>query len=195
MVFSALVEGGLEYRGQVIRLVQTMRGGDRPKNAELEFPHVSSLPRGAHEPWGVFRKAMPSGMKVSDCLKQFGTGGLRRIKSGNPFSDVIESERTSAREKALAKHPTLKPQSFLRKIVYAALPLGEGIVLDPFMGSGSTLAAAEHLGYQSIGLERYPSYYEMSKTAIPRLAKLDIENRIKNSGKSNSSSSSQTLFL
>src|SRR6266481_6244243 len=87
MVFSALVDGGLEYRGQVIRLVQTMRGGDRPKNAEQEFPHVSSLPRGAHEPWGIFRKPLPAGMRVSDCLNEFSTGGLRRIKSGNPFAD------------------------------------------------------------------------------------------------------------
>ncbi len=74
------------------------------------------------------------------------------------------------------------------------MPLGEGIVLDPFMGSGSTLAAAEHLGYEAIGIERYPSYYEMSKLAIPKLAKLDIESRVKNSDKSNSSSSLRTLF-
>ena len=36
MVFSALVEGGLEYRGMIIRVVRTIRGGDRPKNAESE---------------------------------------------------------------------------------------------------------------------------------------------------------------
>jgi site-specific DNA-methyltransferase (adenine-specific) len=41
LVFSALVEGGLEFRGELIRLVRTLRGGDRPKNAEDEFPHVS----------------------------------------------------------------------------------------------------------------------------------------------------------
>src|SRR5947207_8332072 len=32
MVFSALAEGGLEFRGELIRLVRTLRGGDRPKN-------------------------------------------------------------------------------------------------------------------------------------------------------------------
>lgn len=50
LVFSALVEGGLEFRDQIIRLVRTLRGGDRPKNAEDEFPDVCSLPRSNYEP-------------------------------------------------------------------------------------------------------------------------------------------------
>src|SRR5215213_10417070 len=49
LVFSALVEGGLEFRGEIIRLVRTLRGGDRPKNAEEEFSQVSSLPRAGYE--------------------------------------------------------------------------------------------------------------------------------------------------
>src|SRR6266567_2772613 len=50
-------------------------------------------------------------------------------------------------------HPSLKPQSFMRQIVRASLPLGEGVVLDPFTGGGSTIAAAIAVGYQSIGIE------------------------------------------
>lgn len=172
LVFSALIESGLEFRGEVIRLVQTLRGGDRPKNAEEEFPGVSSLPRGGFEPWGLFRKPLTAGMRVSDCLREFGTGGLRRTVDDKPFSDVIPSERTPQRERDIANHPSLKPQSFLRQIVYAALPLGEGIVADPFMGSGSTLAAAEALGLTSIGVERHPEYYEMSLKAIPALSQI-----------------------
>lgn len=127
LVFSALVEGGLEFRGELIRLVRTLRGGDRPKNAEDEFPGVSSLARGCYEPWGIFRKPMPSGMKVSDCLREFQTGGLRRTADGKPFTDVLMSERTPKKEKVIADHPSLKPQSFLRQVVYASLPLGEGL--------------------------------------------------------------------
>lgn len=172
VVFAALVEGGLEFRGEVIRLVRTLRGGDRPKNAEREFPDVSSLPRGGYEPWGLFRKPLPTGMRVSDCLRQFQTGGIRRTPDSLPFSDVIASERTPQKERAIASHPSLKPQSFLRQIVYVALPLGEGVLADPFMGSGSTIAAAEAVGVQAVGVERHPDYYEMSKTAIPQLAGL-----------------------
>jgi site-specific DNA-methyltransferase (adenine-specific) len=172
LVFSALIESGLEFRGELIRLVRTLRGGDRPKNAEQEFPGVSSLPRGCYEPWGIFRKPMPPNMKVSDCLRRFQTGGLRRTPDDKPFSDVIESERTPQNERAIANHPSLKPQSFLRQVIHASLPLGEGIIVDPFMGSGSTIAAAEALGLQAIGIERFTEYYEMGIASIPRLARV-----------------------
>jgi len=175
LVFSALVESGLEFRGQIIRLVRTFRGGDRPKNAEDEFPGVCSMPRSGYEPWGLFRKPIPAGMTVGDCLRKFGTGGLRRVSEEQPFSDVILSERTPQRERQIANHPSLKPQSFLRKVVYAALPVGTGIIADPFMGSGSTVAAAEAVGLQCVGVERFADYYEMSKKAIPRLIAVSSE--------------------
>jgi site-specific DNA-methyltransferase (adenine-specific) len=175
IVFSAIAEQGFEFRGEIIRLVRTMRGGDRPKNAEDEFPDVCSMPRSRYEPWGVFRKPMINGMKVSDCLREFQTGGLRRKPDGNPFEDVIESERTPQKEREIADHPSLKPQSFLRKIVYSSLPLGEGIVLDSFMGSGSTIAAANAIGYSSIGIERIEEYYQMSKNAIPKLSAIVVK--------------------
>lgn len=170
LLYDALVKGGLEFRGEIIRLVRTLRGGDRPKNAEEEFPGVCSLPKGCYEPWGLFRK--PTTLRVSDCLRQYQTGGLRRYPDG-PFEDVIQSERTPQRERAIADHPSIKPQSFLRRIVYAALPLGEGLVADPFMGSGSTIAACEAVGVHGVGVERHREYYDMAMAAIPRLKALE----------------------
>jgi len=175
MVFAAIVEGGLEFRGEVIRLVRTLRGGDRPKNAEREFPDVSSMPRGAYEPWGVFRKPLLAGMKVSDCLRDYETGGLRRLPDGNPFADVIRCRRTPRRERDIAGHPSLKPQALLRQLVYVVLPLGRGVVVDPFMGSGSTIAAANAVGVSSVGVERHEEYYKMALTVVPRLAALQFE--------------------
>jgi site-specific DNA-methyltransferase (adenine-specific) len=175
VVFTALVAGGLEFRGELIRLVQTLRGGDRPKNAHIEYPDVCSMARGSYEPWGIFRKPMPAKMKVSDCLREFQTGGLRRRGPDQPFDDVIVSGRTPKNERKIADHPSLKPQALLRQIVFASLPLGVGIIADPFMGSGSTIAAAEARGLKAIGVERHVDYFTLSRKAIPLLAKLRID--------------------
>jgi site-specific DNA-methyltransferase (adenine-specific) len=170
IVYASLVEGGLEFRGQIIRLVRTLRGGDRPKNAEEEFSDISSMPRGCYEPWGLLRKPMPGKMRVSDCLREFQTGGIRRTPQGKPFGDIIPSERTPRRERMIANHPSIKPQFFLRHIVYASLPMGVGVVADPFMGSGSTIAAAEAVGATAVGIERFADYYQMATIAVPKLA-------------------------
>lgn len=173
LVFSALVEAGLEFRGQLIRLVKTLRGGDRPKNAENMYTEVCSLPRGCYEPWGIFRK--PFSMTVERCLQQYQTGGLRRLPDGKPLFDVIQSEKTPRTETQIAHHPTVKPQSFMRQLVYASLPLGQGVIVDPFMGSGSTLAAAWAMGLTAIGVERHLEYFTRSQDIIPALAKLPVK--------------------
>jgi site-specific DNA-methyltransferase (adenine-specific) len=43
--------------------------------------------------------------------------------------------------------------------------------VDTFAGAGSTLAAAEAVGYRSIGIEKDQHYYEMARKAIPKLIK------------------------
>ncbi len=174
LVYAALVEGGLEFRGQLIRTVQTLRGGDRPKGAEEEFPDVTSLPRGSYEPWGILRKPIPARMTVSECLRVYQTGGLRRLREGLPFSDLIVSGRTRNDERKLANHPSLKPQALLRDLVYTVLPLGAGTILDPFMGSGSTIAAAEAHGINAIGIEKHVDYYKAAEKNIKQLSRLRV---------------------
>lgn len=170
LVYAPMMEAGFEKRGEVIRLVQTLRGGDRPKNAHEEFADVTVMPRSAWEPWGLFRK--PCEGRVQDNLRKWKTGGLRRISADQPFLDTISSAPTRKEERALSPHPSLKPQAFMRQVVRAALPLGVGTVLDPFMGGGATIAAALAVGYESIGVELDEAYFAATKKAIPRLAAL-----------------------
>ncbi len=168
VVYQAMIDAGFEKRGEIIRVVQTLRGGDRPKNAHDEFPDVSVMPRSCWEPWGLFRK--PCEGRVQDNLRKWKTGGLRRISAAEPFRDLIRSSPARGYERSVAAHPSLKPQQFMRQIVRASLPLGEGVVLDPFMGSGATIAAAAAIGMQSIGLEITAEYFDMATRAIPLLA-------------------------
>ena len=168
-VFAAIEHAGLPKRGEVIRLVQTLRGGDRPKGAHDEFPGVAVMPRSSWEPWGLFRKPL-SEKTVAANLRRWGTGGLRRPSEVEPFRDVIRSAPTRRTERELSPHPSLKPQHFMRQVVGAMLPVGEGLLYDPFAGGGSTLAAAHRLGILSIGTELDAEYYASAIAGIPRLS-------------------------
>jgi len=173
IVYESFLRVKFEKRGEIIRTVYTLRGGDRPKNAHDEFSDVTVMPKSCWEPWGLFRK--PCEGRVQDNLRKWKTGGLRRISATEPFKDLVRSSPARKQERAIAPHPSLKPQSFLRQIVRASLPLGEGTILDPFMGSGSTIAAADACGLQSIGLETRKEYFEMAESAIPKLAALKVQ--------------------
>jgi DNA modification methylase len=170
-VQGAMAAAGFEVRGALIRLYQGFRGGDRPKNAEQEFPDVCVTLKGNYEPWMLFRKPI-SEDTVAANLRKWKAGGLRRLAESKPVPEVIPSGKTPKLEEQIADHPCLKPQHFLRILARALLPLGEGVLVDPFMGSGSTIAAAQRVGYSAIGIEVDEEYYRLALNAVPKLARL-----------------------
>ena len=171
LVQSGMAEAGFEVRGAIMRLYTSFRGGDRPKGAEQEFAEVSVTPRSACEPWMLFRKPL-SERTVAENLRRWGTGGLRRLAIDKPLPEAIASGRTPEIETAISDHPCLKPQHLLRILARALLPLGHGVILDPFFGSGSTVAAAQAVGYEAIGVEIDETYFSQAREHIPRLAAL-----------------------
>ena len=175
-VAKGMIDAGFERRGELIRLLRGIRGGYRPKGAEEEFADMSMSPRSCYEPWGIYRKPM-NGERVSDNLRKWETGALRRTPDDKPFPDVLRSGFPTAKERAIFDHPSLKPQRFLRQIVWTALPLGHGKLLDCFAGSGSTVAAAIALGpsYKAIGLEIDAEFAKKANEAVPLLAKVEVE--------------------
>lgn len=73
-------------------------------------------------------------------------------------------------------HPTVKPTDLMRYLCRLVTPPG-GVVLDPFMGSGSTLKAAELEGFSAIGIELSPEYIAIARRRIAGDAPLfaDVE--------------------
>ena len=169
---EAFVKAGFELRGQLARVVKTLRGGDRPKGAHKQFPNVSVTPRSCWEPWLIFQR--PCAGLVRENLLKWKTGALRRPRTDSPFRDLIAVPPARGRERKVAPHPSIKPQALMRQLVAAALPLGSGVILDPFMGCGSTIAAAQALGVRSIGVEINETYFKLARKAIPKLASLEV---------------------
>ena len=83
-------------------------------------------------------------------------------KEGNPGGD---NPRNRGVNETLNHHPTVKPINLMRYLCRLVTPPG-GTVLDPFMGSGSTLIGAHMEGFNSIGIERENDYCEIAKNRI-----------------------------
>lgn len=191
-VSNGFDDAGLERRDVLVRETKTLRGGDRPKGAHdhPEFKDVSSMPRVYWEPWLLYRK--PFEGKLTENLEEWETGGLRRESEDRPFTDLLEDGKTPKQETEIVRrahpteedgekeaHPNLKPQYLMRELCHAALPLQRGVILDPFMGSGATIAAAHALDYEAVGIELDDTFYEMAEKAIPELTKVStpVEDR------------------
>ena len=68
-------------------------------------------------------------------------------------------------EKKHGKHPTQKPLSILRELI-ESVTNSDDMVLDPFMGSGSTCVAAAELGRRYYGIELDEKYYKIAEQRI-----------------------------
>ncbi|GAB4579399.1 MAG: site-specific DNA-methyltransferase [Anaerolineales bacterium] len=108
---------------------------------------------------------------------QYGNG-KPQIWQPNPKGakprDVIEVPVTNNGMKEKTPHPTQKPEELLRKIVLASSNPGE-LVLDPFLGSGTTTVVAEQLKRKWLGCETSLEYCQWAVERIERVESWPIE--------------------
>ncbi len=86
---------------------------------------------------------------------------------GKTYSDVIQMAATPPTTR---EHPVEKPAKLLEVLLEPITPL-KGLILDPFMGGGSTLIAARNVGRRAIGMETEERYCEIAAKRLEVLAK------------------------
>lgn len=105
--------------------------------------------------------------KVSRAERDVGLEGFEKRamnwSSGDKSPGTFQSENTD--RSARNHHPTVKPVELMRYLVKLVTP-PNGLVLDCFAGSGSTLRAAHVEGFDAIGIEENPAYVEIAKARV-----------------------------
>lgn len=92
--------------------------------------------------------------RITDCESQ-----------GPPLSDVWDVNRLAPIAKERTGYPTQKPERLLERVILASSNPGD-TVLDPFCGSGTTLAVAERLGRKAIGIDQNPAAVSIASSRI-----------------------------
>jgi site-specific DNA-methyltransferase (adenine-specific) len=63
-------------------------------------------------------------------------------------------------------HPTVKPLKLMEYLIKLVMPPSNGLLLDPFAGSGTTILASKRLGFEAIGIEKQPEYCEIARARL-----------------------------
>lgn len=78
-------------------------------------------------------------------------------------NDPCKGKHNSPRKNS---HPTVKPLKLMEYLIELVMPPSNGILLDPFAGSGTTILAAKRLGFDAIGVEKQPEYAEIARKRL-----------------------------
>lgn len=81
------------------------------------------------------------------------------------MKDVWKTPTIQRKEKRFGKHPTQKPLSVVKRIIESSTN-NNSLVLDPFVGSGTTCVACRQLGVRSIGIDMEYEYLNIAKNRI-----------------------------
>lgn len=126
---------------------------------------------------GIWHKTnpMPRNMNLqfvnsTECWIYFiykGTSGTFN-NEGCVKHDFLESSVCPISEKKYGKHPTQKPLRIIKELIFCVTNPGD-IVLDPFMGSGTTCLASAQLGRKYIGIELDKDYFNIAKNRLDNI--------------------------
>jgi DNA modification methylase len=88
--------------------------------------------------------------------------------TGNPSITTDDQGKERDRFSSIKKnnHPTVKPLKLMQYLIKLVMPPKDGVLLDPFAGSGTTILAAHQLGLKAIGIEKSAEYCEIARARI-----------------------------
>lgn len=90
---------------------------------------------------------------------------MKQYNGNKQMKDVWEGPLTPKSEKKFGKHPTQKPEYILSRIIEASTKEGD-LILDPFVGSGTTGVVAKRYNRKFVGIDQEEAYLNISKNRL-----------------------------
>ena len=100
--------------------------------------------------------------------------GGKQMRSDWDMNICLGEERLKGAD-GKSLHNTQKPMDLLRRVILASTKPGD-IILDPFVGSGTTAATARELGRQFIGIDREETYVNAARERVNNVTPIDLSN-------------------
>lgn len=104
--------------------------------------------------------------------QHFNYSCMQRLNGGKQMTDVWTTTTIQNKERRFGRHPTQKPLALVERILMASTT-STSRILDPFVGSGTTVVAARRLGLSACGIDNCLDYLTIAKKRI-----LDSEKEI-----------------
>ena len=125
----------------------------------------------AHETliWAVPRKTGKYTFNYETMKK---LNGGKQMRSDWNINICLGEERIKG-EDGKSLHNTQKPMDLLRRVILASTKAGD-VILDPFVGSGTTAAVAKELGRNFIGIDREESYVKAARARVDSVVPVDL---------------------
>lgn len=119
--------------------------------------------------------------KASNADRNEGLDGFQAVRTGGMQATADGSMLTGSGNKRTTTranhHPTVKPTDLMRYLCRLVTPPG-GLILDPYMGSGSTGKAAMLEGFRFVGCEMEPEYMEIARARIAHAASQVVQEEL-----------------
>jgi len=106
--------------------------------------------------------------KASRAERNKGCEGLEEKAGGSNIKGYTKDVAKGVDRNKLTTnhHPTVKPLALMKYLINLIMPPTDGLILDPFAGSGTTILAAKQLGYNAIGIEREEEYCKIAERRL-----------------------------
>ena len=115
----------------------------------------------------LFLLQKPLENNYPNTVKKWGLGVMQTAGNGDRFQSNIFENIPRDEKENFNMHCTIKPKTLIKKLIQLTTPLEKDrVILDPFMGSGTTAIAALEQGVSYFGFEIVPEYFEITEDRI-----------------------------